>query len=451
MKIRNRLTILSSLTFGIVFIAASFIIYFTFYRSSEKMIYNDLKKNCLLAGIYYLEEDELSQTQHIRAKVQFEESMQSSIARIYGADNSIRYGFEEDDRNINKEKLDYVRKYKTIQFRSQNYFYTGIFYTDNQGDFVVFVKTPNTEFLALTNELLYIMIIVLLVGLLSIYILSRVMSAIAYRPITDIVNQVNDIEASSLDRKIVFLNSKDELQELVNTFNNLLQRLSDTFIIQKNFINYVSHEFKTPMAAISGNLEVFAQKKRTQEEYNDVTEKVLGNVYQMEDILNTIMLLSGLKSSAEERKEYRVDELIWDISDAIHETDSLNAKLQIHTEVTDEKLLFAKGNGTQIKIALYNIIENAVKYSNGTAVKIELNNDDNRLEVVIRDFGKGISETDLKYIHQTFYRGKNVANVKGSGIGLSLATIIFKQNDVAFNITSKEQEGTTVTLLFPRL
>jgi len=58
---------------------------------------------------------------------------------------------------------------------------------------------------------------------------------------------------------------------------------------------------------------------------------------------------------------------------------------------------------------------------------------------------------DLDYIQQTFYRGKNVGNVKGSGIGLSLATIIFKQNNIQFSIYSKENAGTLITLLFPKL
>lgn len=452
MKIRNRLTIISSLTFGIVFIVASFIIYLSFYRSSEKMIFNELQKNCLLTAIYYLEKDELPKDEHSQVQEQFDESIQNSIVRIYDEQNNIQYGFKEIDRNINAKTLDYVRTHRKIMFKSKNNFYVGLFYRDNQGDFVVFVKTPDIAFKAQTNQLLFIMIIVLIGGLISIYIISRLLSNIAYKPIKNIVNQVNEIEASSLEKPIDVPDTKDEVQELIQTFNNLLKRLSDTFIIQKNFINYVSHEFKTPLAAISGNMEVFAQKQRTQQEYNEVSAEVLKNVYEIEEILNTLMMLSGLKTNDIKNETFRVDEIIWDINDkmsGIYKSDKTKIRLQL--EVSDDKLLTVKGSGVQINLALYNIIENAIKYSNDNPVEIIIKENNKQLEIIIKDFGKGISNSDIKYIHQTFYRGKNVQDIKGNGIGLSLATIIFKQNNIGFTITSKQNKGTTVKLIFPQL
>lgn len=278
------------------------------------------------------------------------------------------------------------------------------------------------------------------------------LSNLAYSPIKNIIDQVNEIQASSLDRQIVSPNTKDDIQELVETYNNLFTRLSDTFIIQKNFINYVSHEFKTPLTAISGNLEVFAQKDRSSSEYKEMSQKVLENVYQIEDTMNTLMMLSGLRNNTELNEIFRVDELVWDINDQLPAIyDLKNAPIQIVLEVANDKLLSIKGNSNEIKIALYNIIENAVKYSNRNPIKISLLEQDNQLKIVIEDRGTGISEDDLIFIKQTFYRGKNVKDIKGSGVGLSLANIIFKQNNIDFNIASKKDEGTTVTLVFPRL
>ena len=304
----------------------------------------------------------------------------------------------------------------------------------------------------MTDRLLIIMIMVLIIGLITIYIVSRVLSNLAYSPIKNIVDQVNEIQASSLDRHIITPNTKDDIQELVETYNNLFKRLSDTFIIQKNFINYVSHEFKTPLTAISGNLEVFAQKDRSSAEYKEMAEKVLENVYQIEETMNTLMMLSGLRNNTEMNEIFRVDELVWDINDQLPDIYELKSSpIQIVLEVANDKLLSIKGNRNEIKIALYNIIENAVKYSNGNPIKISLLEIQNQLKIVIEDRGTGISEEDLKFISQTFFRGKNVKDIKGSGVGLSLANIIFKQNNIDFTIASKKDEGTTVTLLFPPL
>ncbi len=450
MKIRNRLTLISSLTFGFVFIIASVLIYFAFYNSSEKVVFKELQKTCLLSAIYYLEKDELPHYEHSAIKEQFEENIQNDIVRVYDVNNIIVYGEKEADRNISPENLGFIRRNKKLSFKSNNHFYYGIFYNDNQGDFVVFVKTKSEVFKSQTNRLLVIMIVVLFAGLLLIFLLSRLLSNIAYRPITKVISQVNSMELSSLDNPISSSNTNDEIQDLITTFNNLLSRLSDTFAIQKNFINYVSHEFKTPLASISGNLEVFAQKERTPEEYQKVTSEALENVYHIEEILNNLMMLSGLKTIHQENETFRIDETLWDINDQIFEIYE-SQEIGIDLDVENEGLLSVKGSEVQIKLALYNLIENAVKYSDGNPIKISLSEVNNQLQIIIQDYGKGIQKEDLHYIQQTFYRGKNVGNIKGSGIGLSLATIIFKQNNIQFSIDSEENSGTRITLLFPKL
>ncbi|ABQ07300.1 sensor histidine kinase [Flavobacterium johnsoniae] len=451
MKIRDRFTLISSLTFSVVFVIASLITYFSFYSYSEKIVYNELQKTCLLTGIFYLEKDELPENQHLIIGQQFRENSLEIITRVYDEKNQIVYGDKTLDNNINQLKLDYVRKNRKLSFKSKHHFYFGSYYHDNQGDFVVFVKKNDTDFKTMTDRLLIIMILVLVSGLISIYIVSRVLSNLAYAPIKNIINQVNEIQATSLDRQIVSPNSKDDIQELIESYNNLLKRLSDTFIIQKNFINYVSHEFKTPLTAISGNLEVFAQKDRSSAEYKEMSEKVLENVYQIEDTMNTLMMLSGLRENMELNEIFRVDELVWDINDQLSASYHLKGQIQIALEVLNDKLLSIKGNSNEIKIALFNIIENAVKYSAGNPIKISLSEHNQQLKIVIEDQGKGISEEDLQFIKQTFYRGKNVSDIKGSGIGLPLANVIFKQNNIEFTIASKKDAGTTVTLVFPKL
>ncbi|GAA6765409.1 sensor histidine kinase [Flavobacterium johnsoniae] len=451
MKIRDRFTLISSLTFSVVFVIASLITYFSFYSYSEKIVYNELQKTCLLTGIFYLEKDELPENQHLIIGQQFRENSLEIITRVYDEKNQIVYGDKTLDNNINQSKLDYVRKNRKLSFKSKHHFYFGSYYHDNQGDFVVFVKKNDTDFKTMTDRLLIIMILVLISGLISIYIVSRVLSNLAYAPIKNIINQVNEIQATSLDRQIVSPNSKDDIQELIESYNNLLKRLSDTFIIQKNFINYVSHEFKTPLTAISGNLEVFAQKDRSSAEYKEMSEKVLENVYQIEDTMNTLMMLSGLRENMELNEIFRVDELVWDINDQLSASYHLKGQIQIALEVLNDKLLSIKGNSNEIKIALFNIIENAVKYSAGNPIKISLSEHNQQLKIVIEDQGKGISEEDLQFIKQTFYRGKNVSDIKGSGIGLPLANVIFKQNNIEFTIASKKDAGTTVTLVFPKL
>ncbi|HAK28993.1 MAG TPA: sensor histidine kinase, partial [Sphingobacterium sp.] len=96
-----------------------------------------------------------------------------------------------------------------------------------------------------------------------------------------------------------------------------------------------------------------------------------------------------------------------------------------------------------------NLIENALKYANGQEVLIRMTSAAGRLSLQIIDHGIGIPKAELESVKQTFYRGSNVGQVKGSGIGLSFAQIVFKDQGVDFDIRSNHL-GTTVSLLFPK-
>ncbi len=449
MNLRNRLTIYSTITFGIVFCLASLLIFLAYYKRAQDNIFSELENTTLLSAIYYLEQDELPQNEHSVIRDQFRTTILSKNVAVINATNAVEFGQLIDDPNITDKILSLVRKNETFYFKKDNSFYYGMFYPDNQGDFVVFTKEPGTEYASRIKSLLLILGIVLLLGLMAIYLLSRYISNVAYKPIKNIVQQVNEVNYSNLEQGIAVPKTDDELEELITTYNKLLARLSESFLVQKNFINYVSHEFKTPLTAISGSLEVFAQKERSPEEYKQVTQEALDNVYKIESILSNLLLLSGLKNAEHQSQLVRIDELIWDINEALHnKLTEFKTQLHIDIQVSDFSLLEFKGNETLIHLALYNIIENAIKYSNNNPVEIVLKSVNSRLNVVVTDHGKGIAPDDLTFIKQTFYRGKNVGNIKGSGIGLSLATIIFDQHSIGFDIQSSLKNGTVITLTF---
>ncbi|MDM1498066.1 HAMP domain-containing sensor histidine kinase [Myroides odoratimimus] len=449
MNLRTRLTTYSTIVFGIVFFIASLIIFLAYFSKTQESVFNNLKNTTLLSAIYYLEQDELSHTEHSVVKEEFRATIQSKNVAVYNFSNQLSYGALVNDPVLTNAILSKTRTDKSHRFKANDFFYYGIYYPDNQGDFVVYTRESTADFMNQMRSLILILCIVLVGGLLAIYFLSKYISNIAYKPLKNIVQQVNEVNYSNLENGIEVPKTNDELEELISTYNNLLIRLSETFLIQKNFINYVSHEFKTPLTAISGNLEVFAQKERSPEEYNQVVKEALKNVYKIENILSNLLLLSGLKNTDKDASLFRIDEIIWNIYEALQDKlTELQTTLEININVDDFTKLEYKGNETLIHLALYNIIENAVKYSNSKPVSVELSLYNNRLQLKVKDHGKGISEEELTFIKQTFYRGKNVGDIKGSGIGLSLATIIFEQHRIQFDITSQLEQGTIITLTF---
>lgn len=445
MKLRNRLALISSLVFGVIFGIAAIIIYWSFQRTTQKNIINDLKKTCLISGIYYLEKDEQSLREHNEVKLQFEELIDRSMVAVIDEADKVQFGQLFNDANLTKERIEKTRSEKRISFKSKDHFYYGMFYKDNQGDFVVIVKENNTGYKQMMNRLLFVLISVLLIAWASIAVISVILSKIAYRPIQRVIKEMNARTLDNLASPILYTPTHDEVQELITTYNNLLSRVFNVMQAQKNFVTYVSHEFKTPLTSISVALEVFSQKIRSSDEYQEVSIAALNNVYELERILSNMMILAGIKGQETPYQLLRIDEIIWDLIEKCKE--QYPCTINVEIGVNDYQKLEYKGNNTQLNIAIYNILENGIKYSNNLPIDILLFEKEEYICLSITDKGPGIEEEDLPHVKEAFYRGKNVKPNTGSGVGLSLAQMIFEEHGIDFELKNLE-EGTQVTLYF---
>lgn len=449
MKVQTRLSLFCSIVFGVIFAILSLLIYALYYNNVEKSIYQGLQKTVQITALFYLEEDELNSRDFAKIRKQFEEAVSDSYYQIYNEENKVSYGAKPAD--IPSNILDRIRKEKQLSFSTNEYLCNGIFYEDNQGDFVVITKKKKEYLNEQMNQLLWVLLAALIIGLLTIIGLSRWVSHVAYRPFRRIINQVNNISTKNLDVQIESPQTKDELQDLTDTFNVLLDKLSETFIIQKNFVNYVSHEFKTPLASILGNLEVFSIKDRTAEEYKQLSDKLIQQIYQLEEILNILIVISDLREDSDIRAQVRIDDLIWEIISKIsHRYPDSKIKVDVDILPEDEQLLSVSKDKTQLLMAMFNLIENAVKYSQGNIVDIHLSKTEGNLSMSITDKGIGIPSDQLANISKPFYRADNTNKIQGSGIGLSIALRILEKNKIKYEIVSEENKGTTIILTLPK-
>ncbi|WP_300674016.1 HAMP domain-containing sensor histidine kinase [Soonwooa sp.] len=448
MTLRKRFILISSLSYGVVSIITFIIIYVGYYDSSQQVYLDRLKNKALISAIYYLEKDELPKERHAEVKKEYNHLMSPENVAIFDEKNQLTYGGNIADFNIKVKHLQQARSRKTVEFMSDDFFYYGIFYKDNQGDFVVFVKNSNSSFKDQMFRLSMIMLAGLLLGLLFIIFLSMQLSKIVYKPISKVVKQINNADYTDISKAITSTNTNDEIEELIKSYNKLLSHISENVLLQQNFINYVSHEFKTPLASISGNLEVFAQRERSPEEYQKVAKDALNNVYQIEHILNNLLLMSGLSKIENSHRFVRIDEIIWKIYENIlPKTLEYHTQIHINLEVKNPESLQYSGNETLLYLAFYNIIENAVKYSNQNPVQVLIGEEKEHLVVTVTDQGAGVNAEDLAKIYDTFFRGKNVKNINGSGIGLSLSKTIFEHHHIKIEIKSEENLGTSVKLV----
>jgi signal transduction histidine kinase len=452
MKVKARFSLFCSLVFGVVFIIVAIVIYLLHYRNTREVIYGKLQNIARTSALFYLEEDELNVGEFEKVRKQFDEIEADVYYQIYGNDNNICYGSEDSKvtGTIPPQILDRIREKRQASFRHEKYLCHGFFYEDNQGDFVIVAKEEEVELEKQMTTLLNTLVACFIAGLIAIVGLSRWVARIAYIPFSRIISQVQNISASDPDMRIASPGTKDELQELTDTFNNLLSRISETIIIQRNFVRYVSHEFKTPLASLLGNLEVFLIKNRTPEEYKDLSVKMIAQVKQLEEILDALMLISDLRKNVKEESEVtRLDELVWEIIEkiyALHPQAEINVRLNVAPE--EEQHLAVPFERTQMLLMLFNLLENAVKYSQGKAVDILFFTVDNRLFVRIVDQGSGIKPEHINHISKPFYRADHTNRIKGSGIGLSIALRIMEKNGIKYDISSEVNKGTVISMQF---
>lgn len=447
MKIQVRQSIYSSIAFGVIFIIISLLVYILYSKNVQKAIYRNLEKTAYIVALFHLEEDELNIKEYEKVRKQFNEIVSGTVYQVYNRQDSIVWGSKSDD--ITSSILSRVEKEKHTGFTTETDICYGIFYEDNQGDFIIITRESKDILNDQLILLLWILISSLIIGLASVVILSRLLARIAYKPFSNIVEQVKNFSPNDPPNQIETPNTKDELQELTETFNSLLDQISEMLIIRKNFVSYVSHEFKTPLASMLGNVEVFSMKERTPKEYEELSNKLISQIHQLEDILNTLIVISDLGKGNVTNNQFRIDELIWEIIDKLS-FDYVNCKSNIHVDVLsdDEDSLIINKDRTQLLMALFNIIENAVKYSHGEPINIRLYKELDNLRLSILDKGIGIPAKELEYISKPFYRANNTNVTQGSGIGLSIALRILEKNNIKYKIQSEEGEGTSIIIVF---
>ncbi|MGL5785987.1 MAG: HAMP domain-containing sensor histidine kinase [Bacteroidales bacterium] len=407
-----------------------------------------MKKTAYVTAFFYLEEDELNNAEFDQVKEQFREIVNNSYYQLYNENNQIAYG--SDYGKIDPVILDSIRSKGALSFSNDDFFCYGLAYHDNQGNFVIVSREKKDAAFSQFRILFYILLFGLLAGIMLVIILNKIIARIAYRPFRKVIKEVNKISTENIDVQIPVAGTHDELDDLIITFNSLLEKVAKSFIIQRNFVRYVSHEFKTPLASMMGNLEVFSLKDRSAEEYRMLANKLIGQISDMENILSTLIAISDLRNKTQISTSTRIDELIWEIIEKIK---LRYAKSIIHVRINispdKSNLMYVDYDRAQLLIALYNLIENAVKYSRGKDVEITIFEKNNLLNAEIKDQGIGIPENELCHISKPFYRADNTNKISGSGIGLSIALQIFENNGIPYSIHSIQDSGTTIHFELP--
>lgn len=314
---------------------------------------------------------------------------------------------------------------------------------------IVLVAHPIEAIQKSLNSLLTTLWIIFALLMLPTILGGHILAAKIMYPVSHITNKMETITSEHLEERIDNPKSNDEIEKLVVTFNQLLDRLQESFQRERQFIGDVAHELKTPVASLRSGIELTLSKDRTSQEYKQAFDETLIDVNRLSTTIKNILDLAWLEAD-----NANLGESHFDLSMTLQELKEIAVKLAA------QKHLAIKGNiepniiisGTKDKIirAIFNVIDNAIKYTpNNASVLISLHKKNEQAMVTIKDTGVGIPEKDLAHIFERFYRGSKTSKTLGSGLGLAISRGIIKAHRGDIQISSQVGKGTTVTISLP--
>jgi signal transduction histidine kinase len=300
----------------------------------------------------------------------------------------------------------------------------------------------------LKRTLITCMILAIFFSLIFSFYLSKTL----FKPILKITNKVKEISSENLHLRLEPQPGNKELNELVDTFNGMLNRVETSFETQNHLIGNVSHELRTPLTSIMGEADVALSQERTKEHYQETLQIILEEAEKLDKKIKALLMIAqtGFDGKIQKMDKVRMDQLLWDV---IETATRINSKNNVFMDISmlpdNPKKLKVQGNEQLLHLAMANIINNACKYSNFQQVKVSLGATDTHVYIIVKDNGIGIPDSEFTKIYDPFFRASNTKNYEGYGIGLPLARNIIRIHNGELIVNSKENVGTTVQISFP--
>lgn len=468
MKIRTQLTILFTIITATILVIFASIIYISAKQNREKEFFSLLKKEAITkANLYFNAKVEVKVLQDIYRSNR--EILNEVEVAIYDTCFNLLY-HDAVDIDIVKETHEMITNIyqnKEMAFFQDDWQVIGLRYEFQNEVYILTAAAFDQYGHNKLNNLQKNIIIVFIVSILFIGIAGLFFSKKAFYPVKEMIEKAKRISATNLDLRLAPKGSKDELSELANTFNDMLDRLENSFDSQKNFVSNISHELRTPLAAIITELELAVNNNRSVEAYKSALRKTLSDAKKLVRLSNNLLDLAkaSYDSSEISFKQTRIDEALLDAMQQVQQANP-NFKIDIHFEndFENDHQISVKGNEYLLKVAFANLFENGCKFSADKCCMVSISSpqpdignpqsathDPTYITLKFIDKGIGIAESDLKNIFTPFYRGENKKYTDGNGIGLALTQKIILLHRGTISVSSKQDEGTTFHIQLPHV
>ncbi|WP_071027947.1 sensor histidine kinase [Peptoniphilus raoultii] len=289
------------------------------------------------------------------------------------------------------------------------------------------------------------LVISLTSGVIAYFVTGR-----SLKPLKDFSGEIERIEMENLTSSYVNEDQVKEFKNLSQSFNELLKRLSSSFEEQGQFTANAAHELRTPLALMQAKIDYFkSDSSKDLSLARETMDQIENQIERLKDVTKILLDISELDSV---KRNDRID-LYPLVEEIIQDLTPLAESKKIDLEISGTNIAI-KGNDTLIYRAIFNILENAIKYNReGGKVSINISVAKGRAKILFTDTGIGIEKDDWGKIFNPFYRADKSRNgkVSGTGLGLALVSKIVSLHRGQIKIIDSRAGKTVISLDLPKI
>ncbi|RDC58157.1 HAMP domain-containing protein [Pedobacter chinensis] len=450
MRIKDRIALYFTLISTSMLFAVLCMIYFTFMKFLEADFFERLTDRTMVTAKLYLEADEISRDALNDVRHQYLQKLSGEITRIYDYKNQATF-IGDSAQYWTKSTIEQVRKRKHLKYSDGQRQVVGIYYKDNQGDFVILASATDQGSHNRLTKLLRIMIFVFVIISFIVLLLSRWIAEKMLQPLKKFMLEVKQIGSQNMEFRVEENDTKDEINLIAKSFNHLMNELEQAFILQKTFVANASHELRTPVTRMMMTAELALSKDRDQVAYQKVIHSVLDDAERMEHIITGLLALAkmDLELINSQLSPIRLDELLIKIQSEWKEQKNLELEFFSSLESNVKPTVLA--NAILLQIVLDNIVSNAFKFSENQKVICRLEQSNESFLIKISDQGPGIPFLEQEEVFKPFYTRSAEIGQKGEGMGLYMAQKIISLFKGKIEISLSVGLENTFTVVIPKL
>ena len=451
MKIRTRLTLNFFILITTLLAAISMVIYFWNAERTENSVYNRLYAKALTTAKRRLELQGIDSSMLAKFDKLQTDNYKDENVTVY--DSSGREIYTNNDTiyyKTSKAYFDNIKAKGIVRYKEGIYQIVAFTYSAHGRSYFVSAGAQSLLRLNFLRQLRIILGVTFLIAQLIVAIIGYFFVAQSMKPIVFVMQSVKNLSPVEKSERLPRLTEKDEIAELIDTFNQLFDKLEDSFRLQKHYVTNVSHELNNPLTKIKTQLEVSLMQDRSEDEYRQMMKSLLEDVNDLTELMQDLMHFSMLSQGGHlVMAPFRLDEVLFEVRDKkLERFPEYNVTINFLNLPADESQLIVYGNRNLVSTAIKNIVDNACKYSNDKKAKVNLSINGNLPIISIQNTGAGIGEEDIPHIFEAFYRSPTVGYTKGYGIGLALAEQICKAHNIHITVESTLNSTTTFYLAF---